>query len=50
MIYRTTNIGKSHLQNMGVNHSGMRRHVDFSLPEEAFELPTDLINPPTTQF
>ncbi len=36
--YRTTHIGKSHLQNMGVNRTGMRRHVDFGLPEEAFEL------------
>jgi arylsulfatase A-like enzyme len=33
--YRTSHIGKSHLQNMGVNRRGMLRDVDFSLPEDA---------------
>jgi len=36
--YRTTHIGKSHLQNMGVNKQGMLRDVDFTLPDEAFDL------------
>jgi arylsulfatase A-like enzyme len=36
--YRTSHIGKSHLQNMGVGRRGMLAHVDFSLPAEAFEL------------
>lgn len=36
--YRTSHIGKSHLQNMGVNRAGMLKHVDFSLREEAFDL------------
>lgn len=39
--YRTSHIGKSHLQNMGVNRTQMLEHVDFSLPEEAFELGLD---------
>ena len=39
--YRTSHIGKSHLQNMGVNRSGMLKYVDFSLPDEAIEMGLD---------
>ncbi|MCZ6888212.1 MAG: sulfatase-like hydrolase/transferase, partial [Gammaproteobacteria bacterium] len=41
--YRTTHIGKSHLQNMGLGAKALRDMVDFSLDEEAYaaELPTD---------
>jgi len=39
--YRTSHIGKSHLQNMGVGRNAMLRNVDFALPEEAFALGLD---------
>lgn len=33
--YRTTHIGKSHLQNMGVEHESLRELVDWSYPADA---------------
>jgi len=38
--YRTTHIGKSHLQNMGVRHASLDELVDWSAPAEA--VTTDL--------
>ena len=35
--YRTTHIGKSHLQTMGISRTVLERMVDYSLDEEAVE-------------